>query len=145
MKRSYASDVVWKNYLFLSFHSFNHLFSNRRDDDDPEDPENFNSNVSTVLLRFRNKAWEQSYTEEPDFMLKYSVLMCFIVFIGIIIVQSLNSPYGLDAFQTPRCPPLTVSTISTETEPSIGRSTELCFLFYFSFWQPSGSRNCGCF
>lgn len=30
---------------------------------------------------------------EPDLMLKYSTFMCFIVFIGIVTIQSLNSPY----------------------------------------------------
>lgn len=36
--------------------------------------------------------------QEPDFMLKYSVLMCFIVFIAIVVVQSLNSPYEIQPF-----------------------------------------------
>lgn len=83
-------------FVFFYFHSFNHLFSSRRtEDDDPEDNErsNFGSNVSTILLRFRDKEWELTFMKEPDFMLKYSVLLCFIVFIGIFIVQSLNSPY----------------------------------------------------
>lgn len=48
-----------------------------------------------MLLRFRNKEWEMAFMKQPDFMLKYSVLMCFIVFIGIVIVQSLNSPYEM--------------------------------------------------
>lgn len=86
-------------FPLISSHSFNHLFSNRREADggDPEDPdpENFNSNLSSVLLCFRNKEWELSFMKEPDCMLKYSVLMCFIVFVCIVIVQSLNSPYEM--------------------------------------------------
>lgn len=87
---------IFQIFLF-SANSFNHLFSSHREynGDDPEDYErsNFGSNVSSVLLRFRDREWELSFMKEPDFMLKYSVLMCFIVFIGIFVVQTLNSPY----------------------------------------------------
>lgn len=98
---SSVEKMILNSFQFYP-NSFSHLFSNRRhehnedeENNDAEDYErsDFGSNVSTILLRFRNKEWELSYMKEPDFMLKYSVLMCFLVFIGIIVIQSLNSPY----------------------------------------------------
>lgn len=91
-------------FLFLFFSrnfSFNHLFSSRRRDscEDAEyERSSFNSKVSTILLRFRNKKWEMSFLREQDLMLKYSTFMCFIVFIGIIVVQALNNPWAISEF-----------------------------------------------
>lgn len=74
--------------------SFHNLFSSRRFIDDHEEGErpSFSSNVSTVLLRFKDKRWECSYMKEPDLMLKYSTFMCLAVLIGIIGIQALNNP-----------------------------------------------------
>lgn len=89
-------------FLFLClFTSFNHLFSSRRRDsneDSEYDRSSFSSKVSTILLRFRNKKWEMSFLREQDLMLKYSTFMCFIVFIGIIVAQTLNNPWAISKF-----------------------------------------------
>lgn len=52
----------------------------------------FSSNVSTIFMRFRDLRWEWSFMKEPDLMLKYSTLMGFIVFLGILVIQATNSP-----------------------------------------------------
>lgn len=72
------------------------MFSGRRAYNDEQQPESdrasFSSNVSTVLLLFKDSKWEWSYMREPDFMLKYSTFMCLAVLIGIIGIQALNNP-----------------------------------------------------
>lgn len=79
----------------ILFCSFNHIFSNRRRDTDDHiesDRSSFSSNVSTVLLRFKDRKWEWSYMREPDLMLKYSTFMCLAVLIGIVAIQAFNNP-----------------------------------------------------
>lgn len=71
------------------------MFSGRRrytDDNLENERASFSSNVSTVLLRFKDSKWEWSYMREPDLMLKYSTFMCLAVLIGIIGIQTLNNP-----------------------------------------------------
>lgn len=47
-------------------------------------------NLSPFFMCFENKRWEWPFMKEPDLMLKYSILMSFIVFICIFTVQLLN-------------------------------------------------------
>ncbi|KFB36670.1 AGAP007631-PA-like protein [Anopheles sinensis] len=51
-------------------------------------------NMSPFFMCFENKRWELSYLREPDLMLKYSVLMSFIVFVCILLIQILNDASG---------------------------------------------------
>uniref|UniRef100_A0A182JM26 adenylate cyclase n=1 Tax=Anopheles atroparvus TaxID=41427 RepID=A0A182JM26_ANOAO len=51
-------------------------------------------NMSPFFMCFENKRWELSYLQEPDLMLKYSVLMSFIVFVCILLIQILNEASG---------------------------------------------------
>ena len=46
--------------------------------------------VSKVFLMFENKKWEWKFLNEPDLMLKYSVLMSCVVLITIFGIQVLN-------------------------------------------------------
>lgn len=46
--------------------------------------------VSRVFLMFENKKWEWKFLNEPDLMLKYSVLMSCVVLITIFGIQVLN-------------------------------------------------------
>ncbi|XP_058829866.1 adenylyl cyclase X E-like isoform X2 [Topomyia yanbarensis] len=51
-------------------------------------------NISPFFMCFENKRWEWPYSKEPDLMLKYSVLMSFIVFICIFSIQVFNNASG---------------------------------------------------
>ncbi|XP_055538155.1 adenylyl cyclase X E [Wyeomyia smithii] len=51
-------------------------------------------NISPFFMCFGEKRWEWPYMKEPDLMLKYSVLMSFIVFLCIFIIQVLNNGFG---------------------------------------------------
>ncbi|XP_058457172.1 adenylyl cyclase X E isoform X2 [Malaya genurostris] len=51
-------------------------------------------NISPFFMCFENKRWEWSYTKEPDLMLKYSVLMSFVVFLCIFSIQIFNNASG---------------------------------------------------
>ncbi|XP_039448978.1 adenylyl cyclase X E-like isoform X1 [Culex pipiens pallens] len=51
-------------------------------------------NLSPFFMCFENKRWEWPFMKEPDLMLKYSILMSFIVFICIFTVQLLNYASG---------------------------------------------------
>lgn len=89
-------------FSFACVFSFSNLFASRRRESDEEhdyERPSFGSNVSTILLLFRDHKWELSFMKEPDLMLKYSTFMCFFVFIGIVIVQALNNPY-VESIQT---------------------------------------------
>lgn len=46
--------------------------------------------VSKVFLTFENRKWEWKFLNEPDLMLKYSVLMSCVVLITIFGIQVLN-------------------------------------------------------
>lgn len=75
--------------------SFNHIFSNStfggRKDSNQLERASFNSNVSTILLYFKEKKWEWSYMREPDLMLKYSTLLGLFVFLIILTIQTMNN------------------------------------------------------
>lgn len=76
--------------------SFNHIFSNTgggRKDSSQLERTSFNSNVSTVLLYFKERKWECSYMREPDLMLKYSTLLGLFVFLIILIIQTMNNAW----------------------------------------------------
>lgn len=80
---------------FLSI-SFNHIFSNStfgkgRKDSNQLERASFNSNVSTILLYFKEKKWEWSFMREPDLMLKYSTLLGLFVFLIILIIHTINN------------------------------------------------------
>ncbi|XP_062552165.1 adenylyl cyclase X E isoform X2 [Armigeres subalbatus] len=85
---------------------FNKIFSTRRDtlqqqtsstpyySNGSTNNENINDsrldNLSTFFMCFENKRWEWLFMKEPDLMLKYSVLMSFIVFVCIFLIQVLD-------------------------------------------------------
>lgn len=46
--------------------------------------------VSTMCLCFHDPSWEWAYMCEPDLMLKYSTLMGFVMFVAILLMQTLN-------------------------------------------------------
>ncbi|XP_021695355.1 adenylate cyclase type 2 isoform X2 [Aedes aegypti] len=52
-------------------------------------------NLSTFFMCFENKRWEWLFMKEPDLMLKYSVLMSFIVFVCIFLTQVLDKASGI--------------------------------------------------
>ncbi|XP_055593948.1 adenylyl cyclase X E [Uranotaenia lowii] len=58
--------------------------------DDLEEDHRFD-NISAFFMCFKDMRWELPFMQQPDLMLKYSVLMSFIVFICIILIQALNS------------------------------------------------------
>uniref|UniRef100_A0A1S4GVP2 adenylate cyclase n=1 Tax=Anopheles gambiae TaxID=7165 RepID=A0A1S4GVP2_ANOGA len=60
-----------------------------------EEDTNRLDNMSPFFMCFENKRWELSYLQEPDLMLKYSVLMSFIVFVCILLIQILNDASGI--------------------------------------------------
>lgn len=98
--------INFENVNEKKINSFSHIFAQRRssrtpltkNDDSSGRPsyskrKSFSSNVSTIFMRFRVLRWEWSFMKEPDLMLKYSTLMGFLVFIGILVIQATNSPY----------------------------------------------------
>lgn len=46
--------------------------------------------ISPVLLRFSHRKWEWLFLNQPDILLKYSVLMSCIVLVTIFAIQVLN-------------------------------------------------------
>lgn len=48
--------------------------------------------VSPVFLNFRTLKMEWKFWREPDLMLKYSVLMSFIIYLSVISIQIINNP-----------------------------------------------------
>lgn len=48
------------------------------------------SKLSPIFMCFEKKGMEWSFLQEPDILLKYSVLMSFIVLLAIIGIQVLN-------------------------------------------------------
>lgn len=48
--------------------------------------------MSPVFLCFKDKRFEGSFLQEPDCMLKYSVLMGFTVFLMIVGMQVISNP-----------------------------------------------------
>ncbi|XP_035911813.1 adenylate cyclase type 2 [Anopheles stephensi] len=60
-----------------------------------EEDTNRLDNMSPFFMCFENKRWELTYLQEPDLMLKYSVLMSFIVFVCILLIQILNEASGM--------------------------------------------------
>lgn len=84
--------------IFCFISSFNQIFSKakfrRRNTDESIAMErhSFSANVSTFLMRFQTSGWEWFFMKEPDFMLKYSTFIGLIVFVGILGIQTLNSP-----------------------------------------------------
>jgi len=62
------------------------------DDDMDEDEPMHDSfdRISSIFLFFSKRPWEMSFFNQPDMMLKYSVLMGFVVFLSIVVIQILN-------------------------------------------------------
>ncbi|XP_035790946.1 adenylyl cyclase X E-like [Anopheles albimanus] len=60
-----------------------------------EEDTNRLDNMSPFFMCFENKRWELSYLQEPDLMLKYSVLMSFIVYVCILLIQILGEASGI--------------------------------------------------
>lgn len=48
--------------------------------------------LSLAFMCFKDKQYEMSFLKEPDCMLKYSVLMGFIVFLIIVGIQVISNP-----------------------------------------------------
>lgn len=48
--------------------------------------------VSPIFLNFRSFKMEWKFLREPDLMLKYSVLMSFIIYLSVISIQIINNP-----------------------------------------------------
>jgi adenylate cyclase len=62
-------------------------------DDDMDEEEAMDDSfdkISSIFLFFSQRTWEMSFFREPDMMLKYSVLMGFVVFLSIVGIQILN-------------------------------------------------------
>uniref|UniRef100_A0A7G3AB74 adenylate cyclase n=2 Tax=Lutzomyia longipalpis TaxID=7200 RepID=A0A7G3AB74_LUTLO len=52
------------------------------------------TSLSMIFLCFKNKRDEWCFLNEPDFLLKYSILAVFIVYLLVLGIQILNQPYG---------------------------------------------------
>ncbi|XP_055841976.1 adenylyl cyclase X E [Episyrphus balteatus] len=59
---------------------------------DEMEEQTFRSNVTTICLFFKDWRWEFMYMIEPDVMLKYSILIGFITYFGILSIQAINQP-----------------------------------------------------
>lgn len=57
---------------------------------DEQEEQNFRRNITSVGLFFKDWRWEMQFLQEPDDMLKYSVVMGVIIFFGIMAIQSIN-------------------------------------------------------
>lgn len=53
----------------------------------------FRSNITSVCLFFKDWRWELMFMKQPDFMLKYSVLVSYITLLCAIIMQAVNSSW----------------------------------------------------
>lgn len=98
--------ILYRNLKQKFIYRFNKIFSTRRDtlqqqtsstpyySNGSTNNENINDsrldNLSTFFMCFENKRWEWLFMKEPDLMLKYSVLMSFIVFVCIFLIQVLD-------------------------------------------------------
>nr|XP_036214802.1 adenylyl cyclase X E isoform X1 [Bactrocera oleae]XP_036214808.1 adenylyl cyclase X E isoform X1 [Bactrocera oleae]XP_036214815.1 adenylyl cyclase X E isoform X1 [Bactrocera oleae]XP_036214816.1 adenylyl cyclase X E isoform X1 [Bactrocera oleae]XP_036214822.1 adenylyl cyclase X E isoform X1 [Bactrocera oleae] len=51
----------------------------------------FRSNITSVCLFFKDWRWELMFMKQPDFMLKYSVLVSYITLVCAIVMQAVNS------------------------------------------------------
>lgn len=49
-------------------------------------------NLSFAFMCFKDKKYERSFLKEPDCMVKYSVLMGFVVFLIILGIQLISNP-----------------------------------------------------
>uniref|UniRef100_A0A1L8DZY7 adenylate cyclase n=2 Tax=Nyssomyia neivai TaxID=330878 RepID=A0A1L8DZY7_9DIPT len=52
------------------------------------------TSLSMIFLCFKNHADEWSFLNETDYLLKYSILAVFIVYLLVLGIQILNQPYG---------------------------------------------------
>ncbi|XP_020717868.1 adenylate cyclase type 8 isoform X2 [Ceratitis capitata] len=59
----------------------------------------FRSNITSVFLFFKDWRWELMFMKQPDFMLKYSVLVSYITLLCAFIMQAVNTTQTL-AFWT---------------------------------------------
>ncbi|KAL9911197.1 adenylyl cyclase X D isoform 3-T3 [Glossina fuscipes fuscipes] len=57
---------------------------------DEMEEQNFRRNITSMCLFFKDWRWEMQFLREPDDMLKYSVIMGVIIFLGIMAIQSIN-------------------------------------------------------
>ncbi|XP_068142112.1 adenylyl cyclase X E isoform X1 [Drosophila tropicalis] len=57
---------------------------------DEMEEESFRRNISSCCLLFRNRKWEQQYVLEPDIMLKYSIALSWVIYIGLLSIQLLS-------------------------------------------------------
>lgn len=71
--------------------------------EDEMEERNFRNNVSTILLMFKDYRWEYLYLREPDVLLKYSIIIAFIVFVGILFIQGINRPWVYFILQNLLC------------------------------------------
>ncbi|XP_050335093.1 adenylyl cyclase X E isoform X2 [Bactrocera neohumeralis] len=51
----------------------------------------FRSNITSICLFFKDWRWELMFMKQPDFMLKYSVLVSYITLVCAIVMQAVNS------------------------------------------------------
>ncbi|XP_037931308.1 adenylyl cyclase X E isoform X2 [Teleopsis dalmanni] len=73
---------------------------------DEMEEQSFRSNITSLGLFFKDWRWEFLYLNEPDVMLKYSILFGFITFLAIVAMQAVNEPQstlfwilvGIDVF-----------------------------------------------
>ncbi|XP_005175233.1 adenylyl cyclase X E [Musca domestica] len=67
---------------------------------DEQEEQNFRRNITSVGLFFKDWRWEMQFLQEPDDMLKYSVIMGVIIFFGIMAIQSINKVQSANFWTT---------------------------------------------
>ncbi|XP_013108012.1 adenylyl cyclase X E [Stomoxys calcitrans] len=67
---------------------------------DEQEEQNFRRNITSVGLFFKDWRWEMQFLQEPDDMLKYSVIMGVIIFLGIMAIQSINKVQSANFWAT---------------------------------------------
>ncbi|XP_034655456.1 adenylyl cyclase X E-like isoform X1 [Drosophila subobscura] len=57
---------------------------------DEIEEETFRRNISSFCLFFRIRNWEMLYMREPDVMLKYSIALSWVIYMGLLTIQLLS-------------------------------------------------------
>ncbi|EDV50278.1 adenylyl cyclase X E isoform X1 [Drosophila erecta] len=57
---------------------------------DEIEEETFRRNISSCCLFFRIRNWELQYMKEPDVMLKYSIALAWVIYMGLLTIQLLS-------------------------------------------------------
>ncbi|XP_052847832.1 adenylyl cyclase X E isoform X3 [Drosophila gunungcola] len=57
---------------------------------DEIEEETFRRNISSCCLFFRIRNWEFQYMQEPDVMLKYSIALSWVIYMGLLTIQLLS-------------------------------------------------------